>query len=137
MSETLDELIGGVRAVLTELRYLSEAPAARPFASDLPRSSSFDKPELPKVDALFERHVSRLEDWAVAARHDIAARKRRPPGSHSGETPTEFAQRIIGQYEGVHDLDVKLRENCSRAYVRKIRQRDGRDPRYGRSLDAG
>jgi hypothetical protein len=44
--------------------------------------------------------------------------------------------RVLKDYEGVHYADAAVMEgpSCSRSWIRTLRQRNGRDPLYGRRL---
>jgi hypothetical protein len=119
-----------VNQVLLDLQLISEAPAAAaPDAVRVHGGEGSGAP--PRVDSLLDRHLGRLEEWLVRAEFDRDQHRFRAP-AREPETPTEWAERVVTQYENVHDLDVAKREACSRTLVRKIRQRADREPLYGR-----
>jgi hypothetical protein len=126
------ELLARVRRALTQLELISEAPASKPLDSDRVRGGDTSGDMPTEQRSLLDRHVAWLQEWVIRAEHDCERQKFRPPNAPKGETPAQFAERIVREHEGRHDLWVAKHERASRSYIRQIRQRAGRDPLYGR-----
>ncbi len=127
------------RQLLAEASVIAEASASKPDPSPVHSSKTLSRPpsiagestydELRRRFARCERYGGWEEAVKWAEGEMTLIRKgldRRP------ETPKRFRARLNFEYEGVHYEDVARRENCSVAYVRKIRVEADRDPLRGR-----
>jgi hypothetical protein len=80
-------------------------------------------------------HVSELVQWCKDAEETVkreTGRVARP----AAETTEQFHARLLREHAGKRDDDVARIERTSRTNVRKIRERGGRDPLYGRKKRA-
>jgi hypothetical protein len=142
---TARELLNRAAKVLAELELVSEGSASRALDQDphvrthsagspAPPGFVLDRGEIHEdEESLLDRSLRSLEEWVIRAEHDRDRHKFRAP-SRAPETPQQFAERIVRQYDGEHDLAVAKRENASRSYIRKIRKQAGREPLHGRPL---
>jgi hypothetical protein len=131
------------RQVLLELELTSTARAhafAPVVTRSTPTSTAPSGDESPAtywrarfVAAHDEHEASEL---VKRARDELRAIRRRSFPATAYDTADELAERVVSDGESVDALSVAIALRCTPTFVRRARIIDGRDPEYGRVVDA-
>jgi hypothetical protein len=125
------QLLSRVRAALSSLQMLAEAPAGKPL--DSTRVSGSSDADVGRVHSLYEKHVELLEAWCIGAEVDCNRFRFRAP-KREPETQEQWEDRVIARYEGRPALEVSKLEGHSLKAIKALRMSRGRDPHTGRKL---
>lgn len=146
---TNEELVKRVRDVLRAMTVLSEAGTAKMDGdrisgsgtkSQPPKGVRFGRRDLRDLsladywDDRFKRakgDVDKIHIFLYLAERDLARARRRQPIRDPHETREEREARIIDQYEGLTPIEAALAEDCTEAWIRRVRLDNGRDPGSG------
>lgn len=81
------------------------------------------------------KEIARRRLLCFLAERELDRRMRRQP-QRLHEDPNERAKRILAMYEGVSALEAAVFEDCSEAWIRKLRRENDHDQTLGGQVAA-
>jgi hypothetical protein len=127
-----ERLLRRINAVLGQAEVLSETRAAGRLDRNRV-SNSKQQSSAPRGDeSTLDRLTRQLEAWCQEAEATVAGERR---SALKPMTATQYSFWFFETYQGVHYRKVAEAENLPPTTVRTWRERNGRDPLYGRPKD--